>query len=253
MGCYRRYQEWTICSTHFMITMDLRFGYHQVRIHPKDVDKTSFTTPFGTYRFLRMPFGLRNAPATFQRLMDHYRRGLGDVLILVYLDDLIILSTTFEEHLEHLQKVLTRLMQFKLRANRKKCTFACTSVKYLGHLITINGIQVDPDKTLAIFQRDVPQNVKQVQSFLQPCSWYRPFIENFADIARPLSDLTKNKSRFIWGTTQQNNNCLKQLLISAIETNRLSYEQTQVVMQLELFYSKEKYLKNIQLNTRVGS
>ncbi|GFX44694.1 hypothetical protein TNCV_2427781 [Trichonephila clavipes] len=116
--------------TSFISTIDLQSGYHQVKVADFDQDKTAFVCPFGTYRYLRMPFGLRNAPATFQRLIDKFRSGLKDVFALSYLDDIIVLSITFENFLEYLEKVFERLSIFKLHANRDKCHFA--SEKYLG-------------------------------------------------------------------------------------------------------------------------
>ncbi|GFT31322.1 retrovirus-related Pol polyprotein from transposon opus [Trichonephila clavipes] len=137
-----------------------------------------------------MPFVLKNAPATFHRLMDIFRRGLP---VLAYLDDIIIMSPTFEQHLADLEAVFKRLMDFMLRANREKCQFSCSRVKYLGLWITPQRIEVDHEKTSAILGIPPPKNVKQLQSFLQTCSWYRKFIANFSEITRPLSNLTKKR------------------------------------------------------------
>ncbi|GFU21153.1 retrovirus-related Pol polyprotein from transposon 297 [Trichonephila clavipes] len=153
--------------TPYMSTIDLRSGYHQVKVAAEDQDKTAFTCPFGIYKFTRMPFGLRNAPATFQRLIDKFRSGLNNVLVLSYLDDIIILSPTFQKHLSDLEQVFKRLSLFKLNANREKCNFCCKKVKYLGHYITKEGISVDPQKTAAIADMSSPTSVKQVQSFVQ--------------------------------------------------------------------------------------
>ncbi|GFS73216.1 retrovirus-related Pol polyprotein from transposon 17.6 [Trichonephila clavipes] len=144
--------------TPFMSTLDLRAGYHQVKVHVEDQDKTAFVCPFGTYRFLRMPYGLRNASATFQRLMNRFCNGLEDILALPYLDDIIVLSETFEKHI-------------------KSCV-------YTGY--------------------STPKNVKELQSFLQTCSWFRRYIQDFAKISRPLSYLTKKKVKWQWGFDQQN-------------------------------------------------
>ncbi|GFU01893.1 retrovirus-related Pol polyprotein from transposon 297 [Trichonephila clavipes] len=127
-------------STAFMSTLDLKSGYHQVEVNPADQGKTAFVCPFGTFRYKRMPFG-RNAPATFQRLMDQFRNGLPNVNILVYLDDIVALSETFEQHIEDLRMVFDRLKKFKLCANREKCKFVCSRVKYLGLWITPKGIE----------------------------------------------------------------------------------------------------------------
>ncbi|GBN46857.1 Retrovirus-related Pol polyprotein from transposon opus, partial [Araneus ventricosus] len=186
-------------STAYMSTLDLKSGYHQIKVHEADQDKTAFICPFGTYKYLRMPFGLRNAPATFQRLIDRFRAGLKNVFALSYLDDIIILSETFDQHINDLQIVFERLSLFKLHANREKCHFACDRVKYLGHWITANGIEVDQEKVSAIQKIPVPTNVKEAQSFLQTCSWFRRYVPNFANIARPLSNLTKKNIQWFWG------------------------------------------------------
>lgn len=203
-------------KTFFMTTIDLRSGYHQINVREEDRDKTAFVSPFGVYRFLRLPFGLCNAPATFQRLIDRFRSGIPNVMLLAYLDDLIILSEDFNTHIADVKLVFDRLRQFKLRANRDKCTFASARVKYLGHIITSDGIQVDPDKTAAIADIPPPRNVKQVQSFLQTCSWYRRFIDKFADISKPLSNLTKKNANWEWGPLhQQSFEQLKTALVRA--------------------------------------
>ncbi|GBN33683.1 Transposon Ty3-I Gag-Pol polyprotein [Araneus ventricosus] len=148
-------------STAYMSTLDLKSGYHQIKVHGADQDKTAFICPFGTYKYLCMPFGLRNAPATFQRLIDKFRAGLKNVFALSYLDDIIILSETFDQHINDLQIVFERLSLFKLHDNREKCHFACDRVKYLGHWITANGIEVDQEKVSAIQKIPVPTNVKE--------------------------------------------------------------------------------------------
>ncbi|GBM11125.1 Retrovirus-related Pol polyprotein from transposon 17.6 [Araneus ventricosus] len=153
--------------TTFMSTINLKSGYHQINVHPADRDKTAFVCPFGTFRFKRMPFGLRNASATFQRLMDMFCRNLP---AMAYPDDIIVLSPTFDQHLLDLETVFMKLKDYKLRANRSKCHFACSRVKYLGLWITSRGIEVDPDKVSAVQKISPPRNVKQVQSFLQTCS-----------------------------------------------------------------------------------
>ncbi|GBN56825.1 Retrovirus-related Pol polyprotein from transposon 297 [Araneus ventricosus] len=147
--------------------------------------------------------------------IDNFKNGLKDVTILSYLDDIIILSQTFEEHLEDLRKVFQRLKQYKLQANRDKCHIACSKIKYSEHFITPNGIEVDPEKTSVIQDMPEPKNAKQVQSFLQTCSWYRLFIPNVSDVARPLSNLTKKT--YLWRWEQEELkafNTLKQLLVS---------------------------------------
>lgn len=188
----------------FMSTLDLQCGYWQVRVRETDRDKTCFVCPLGTFRFLRMPFGLKNSGCTFQRMMDRFRAGLGHITLAVYLDDLIVISESFDEHLNDLRAVFERLRLFKLRARREKCVFACPKVRYLGHLITSSGIQTDPEKVSAILEMKAPRNVKEVLTFYQTCSWYRRFIPQFSEVARPLSLLTRKDAKWEWGESQQN-------------------------------------------------
>jgi hypothetical protein len=133
-------------QTLYMTTIDLKSGYWQISVRESDRDKTCFTSPFGTFRFKRMPFGLKNSGATFQRLIDRFRNGLNDIAILAYLDDLIIVSPSFQKHISDLKQVFERLKHFGLRANRSKCCFVRESINYLGHVITKGGIRVNPLK-----------------------------------------------------------------------------------------------------------
>ncbi|GFV75356.1 retrovirus-related Pol polyprotein from transposon 17.6 [Trichonephila clavipes] len=190
--------------TPFMSTLDLRAGYHQVKVHVEDQDKTAFVCPFGTYRFLRMPYGLRNAPATFQRLTNRFCNGLEDILALLYLDDTIVLSETFEKHMFDLKTIFERLLHFKLKANRENAILPLLELNILDFLDYTKGIEVDPEKVASILDIPPPKNVKELQSFLQTCSWFRRYIQDFAKISRPLSYLTKKKVKWQWGFDQQN-------------------------------------------------
>lgn len=156
-----------------MSTLDLRSGYWQLKVKESDREKTAFVTPFGMYQFKRMPFGLRNAPATFQRLMDRFKNTIPEVPLLAHLDDIIILSDSFNQHMVHLASTFNNLQKFGLRAHRDKCKFVCQNVKYLGHIITRNGLQVNPDKVAAIVSLPAQTDVKHLLSFIQTCSWYR--------------------------------------------------------------------------------
>ncbi|XP_043263107.1 uncharacterized protein LOC122403574 [Colletes gigas] len=203
-------------STRFMTTLDLRSGYWQIPVHQKDQEKTTFVTPFGTYRFKRMPFGLKNAPATFQRMMDRLRAPLGERMIIAYLDDLLILSSSFNNHLADLKATFSRIRFFGLRMNREKCYMCCPEIKYLGHIITPSGIEADPEKISAILERQAPTNVKGVLSFVQTCSWYRRFIPGFAQTAEPLTRLTRKKTSWHWGEKQKKSfQDLKRMLTEA--------------------------------------
>lgn len=191
-------------STRYFSTLDLASGYWQVAMNPADAPKTAFTTPEGLFQFKTMPFGLCNAPATFERLMESVLAGLHWKTCLVYLDDIIVFSSSFQEHLQRLREVFQRLQDAGLKISPKKCTFLCQSVKFLGHIVTAHGIATDPEKTEAIQNWPQPTNLTQVKSFLGTCSYYRRFIPNFADLAKPLHKLTMKNERFIWS-----DNCTK--------------------------------------------
>lgn len=190
-------------STTFMSTIDLQQGFWQVPVADEDRDKTCFVTPFGTFRFKRMAFGLKNAPATFVRLMDRFRAGLGNRNVFVYMDDILVLSETYEQHLQDLSAVFDRLRMFNLRARREKCVFVRDEVKYLGHTISPAGLVPDRSKVSAIADMPAPSTVKQVASFVQTCSWYRKFIPGFSALARPLTNLLKKSAVFQFGEEQR--------------------------------------------------
>lgn len=139
-------------------SMGLSAGYYQIGVREEDKDKTAFVTPFGMYRFNRMPFGLRNAPATFQRLVDRMKNGL-DINVFAYFDDLLVLSDDLETHLKDLECIFDRLQRFGLRLNRENCVFARTSVKFLGHILSSEGISVNPEKVSVIADMMAPRNV----------------------------------------------------------------------------------------------
>ncbi|CAH0728148.1 unnamed protein product, partial [Brenthis ino] len=182
-----------------MSTIDLKAGYWQTMVAPEDRHKTAFTTPFGTFQFRRMPFGLKNAPATFQRLIDRMRSGLNNICVLAYLDDILVISPNLDQHLRDLQQVFDRLRLFNLKANRSKCVFARDRVNYLGHVVSSHGIEPDPQKVEAVNSMKPPSNVRELKTFLQTCSWFRKFIPQFSDVARCLTDLTKKTRRWQWG------------------------------------------------------
>lgn len=194
--------------------IDLRSGYHQIRIEPEDVPKTAFRTRYGHYEFLVLPFGLTNAPATFMHLMHQTFRKFLDEFVLVFLDDILIFSNTLEEHERHVRQVLEVLRKEKLYAKESKCEFFKDEVEFLGHIVGRNGIRMMQDKVEAVKAWPVPARVTDVRAFLGTAGYYRKFIKDFSKISAPLSDLTKDDVKFIWGPEQQQSfELLKQAIV----------------------------------------
>lgn len=180
--------------------LDLRAGYHQVRIHPNDIKKTAFRTHDGHYEFLVMPFGLSNALSTFQSMMNSTFRQVLRKFVLVFYDDILIYSEDWESHLLHLHEVFTRLRDHQLFAKLTKCEFGCDSLGYLGHIISGEGVAVDPDKIQAIRDWPLPSSVKALRRFLGLCGYYRRFVPRYSTLAAPLTELLR-KDAFLWTPT----------------------------------------------------
>ena len=182
----------------YFSTLDLQSGYWQDDVDSQFRDKTAFSTPFGLYQFKRMPFGLTNAPATFQRLMAVVFGGLTPMMCLVYQDDIIVFSTTFQEHVERLRPVLSRLREAGLKLKPRKCKLLCEHVRFLGHVVSVQGVSTDPEKIRAIVDWPTPTCVKDVRSFLGMVGCYRRFIRDFSTVARPMNQLLEKDVPFAW-------------------------------------------------------
>ena len=177
----------------YFTTLDLAEGYHQISMNPKDKEKTAFSTTYGHYHFLRMPFGLKGAPNTFQRLMNHILSGLNGIKCFVYLDDVVIYGVNLEDHNNRLKNVLTCFRTFNMKLQPRKCNFLRTEVKYLGHIITRYGTKPDPTLVDAILKFPIPNNIKEISSFLSLSGYYRQFIHDYAKIAEPHLCVKKEK------------------------------------------------------------
>lgn len=196
--------------------IDLRTGYHQLRISSSDVEKTAFRTRYGHYEYRVMPFGLTNAPAAFMDLMQRVFRDLLDSSVVVFIDDILIYSRSYEEHAEHLRVVLQRLRDHKLYAKLSKCEFWMDKVAFLGHVVSSEGLAVDPEKIRAVTEWKRPTTVTEIRSFLGLAGYYRRFVEGFSQLARPLTELLHKGVKFIWGEKQERSfEELKSRLVSA--------------------------------------
>ena len=178
-------------------TLDLRSGYYHIEPGQSSHAKTAFVTPFGKYEFNMAPFGLAQAPAYFQALINKVLKGLHK-FAMAYLDDIIIFSKSKEEHLEHLRIIFQRLKAAGLKLKRSKCDFTKKHIQYLGHLILEEGIQPLPEKLESIKTMPAPRNAKEIKQFLGLTGYYRKFVPRFSDLSRPLSRLTHKDALFNW-------------------------------------------------------
>lgn len=207
----------------YFSTLDLAAGYWQIGLDENSKAKSAFITQDGLFEFNVLPFGLHNAPATFQRAMQEVFRGLHWQFVLIYLDDIIVFSNTFDEHLIHLRDVLNRLRTVGLKLQAKKCTFGSKQVKYLGHIVSADGIATDHDKVQIIRDYKIPAKVSEVRSFLGLVGYYRKFIKDFSKIAEPLTNLTRKDVPFVW--TEDCKQAFELLKQKLLEPPILAYPQ----------------------------
>jgi hypothetical protein len=229
----------------YFTKLDLRSGYHQIRVVEQDIWKTAFKTKQGLFEWLVMPFGLTNAPATFMRVMNDVFRPFIDDFVIVYLDDILIFSRTREEHIKHVRQILSVLQREKLFVKLSKCEFGKTSLVYLGYIVGGGELKIDPSKVEVIVNWPRPKNVTEVRSFMGETQYWRKFIANFSLIAAPLHALTSVKRVFQWGGSQQKDfDTLKENISTTlvlalpdlqqsfeIETNASDYAMGAVLMQ----------------------
>lgn len=181
----------------YFTTLDLASGFHQIEMHQDSIQKTAFNVENGHYEYLRMPFGLKNAPATFQRVMDHVLKDIQNKICLVYMDDIIIFSTSLQEHISNLKQVFQRLSDAKLKIQLDKSEFLRQNVEFLGHIITPSGIKPNPKKIEAISKFPIPKTTREIKSFLGLLGFYRKFIKDFAKITKPLTHCLKKNVKIV--------------------------------------------------------
>ncbi|KAJ9543245.1 hypothetical protein OSB04_022952 [Centaurea solstitialis] len=210
--------------------IDLRSGYHQIRMRPGDEWKTAFKTRDGLYEWMVMPFGLSNAPSTFMRLMNHVFKDLIGRCVVVYFDDILVFSQDITQHIRHLRDVFSILQNQKLFANQAKCHFLSREVLFLGYIVSGNGIRMDESKVEAITTWPTPTSVHEVRSFHGLASFYRRFIRNFSSIVAPITDCIKG-SQFAWSLAASN--AFEELKKKVTQAPVLALPNFQVAFQVE--------------------
>ena len=221
-----------LAGSKWFSTLDLKSGFWQVGVAEKDREKTAFSIHGSElWQFKVMPFGLCNSPATFERLMEKVLSRLTWRKCLLFIDDIIVYSKTFDEHIENLDKVFERLREAKLKLSPQKCVLFQKQVSFLGHTISENGVSTDPKKIQDVINWPTPKNVKEVRSFLGLCSYYRKFVENFSTIAKPMHKLTEKNVTFKW--TPECETAFEKLKTALVSSPILSYPQNEGIFILD--------------------
>ena len=236
----------------FFSTLDMASGYWQIALEDDAKKKTAFITQDGLFEFNVMPFGLHNAPCTFQRTMQEVLRGLHWKICLVYLDDIIVYSHSFADHLKHLRQVFDKFREANLKLKPKKCAFAKDKIKYLGHIVSSDGIATDPDKIKVVREYPKPKTVSEVRSFLGFTGYYRRYIKDCSKIAHPLTALTRKNAKFVW--SQECDEAFQLLKQHLVEPPILAFplmvqilfcKLMQVLKDLVLFCHRYRMPKNV--------
>ncbi|PNF18074.1 hypothetical protein B7P43_G03322 [Cryptotermes secundus] len=202
-------------NSRYFSTIDCASGFHQILVRAEDQQKTAFSTSQGHYEYKRMPFGLKGAPSTFSRLMSTVLAGIQGIKCLVYLDDIVVFGETLQVHNEKLREVLGRMRKHNLKLQPDKCEFLRKEVAFLGHVITKDGVRPDERKVEAVRNFPVPTCTRTLKSFLGLAGYYRRFLPNFSRIAKPLTELLKKNTPYVWDDkTDKAFNTLKELLIT---------------------------------------
>jgi glycogen debranching enzyme len=183
-----------LTQANFFSKIYLRSGYHQMKIRPEDIYKTAFVTRYEQYDYTVVSFGLTNAPAYFMNMMNKVLMDELDKCVVVFIDDILVFSKTAEDHEEHLRIVLEKLKQQQLYAKFSKCEFWMEEVAFLGHVLSAEGVVVDPSKIEAVSKWQSSKSVIEIRSFLGLAGYYRQFIENFSKIAKPMTELLKSNT-----------------------------------------------------------